>query len=152
MLSILSFGLVSCEDKEEVHIPDLDLLDGIWEVVDEGTQDNLLRGCFLDMSITTDPTDNAYGGYEGNANSFYLTATDVSLQDKFYSWSILRIENNIPLLELILQDQLDSDDLWEGYYIYRIIKLNDTHMWWQLRSNGNNSTIKFRRRKDIQVE
>lgn len=152
MLSLFSFLLISCEDKEEAHIPDLALLDGIWEVVDEGTQDNLLRGCFLDMSISTGPADSAYGGYEGNAVTFYLTVGGMPLRDKVYSWSILRIENNLPLLELILQDELDSDDLWDGYYIYKITQLTDTHMWWQIRSNGNNSIIKFKRRTDIQVE
>ena len=141
--------MICCEDKEEVHALDLNLLDGIWEVVDEGTQDNLGRGCLLDMSISSNPTDGAYGEYEGNAIAFYLTVGCIPLYDKEFSWSILRIENNLPLLELILQDEIDSDDPWDGYYIYRITKLTDSHMWWQLRSNGNNTTIKFRHRVDV---
>ena len=149
MLSLLSFGLISCEDKEEVHALDLNLLDGVWEVVDECTQDNLGRGCLLDMSISTDHAEEAYGGYNGSAVTYYLTVGGRPLQDKVYCWSILRLENNLPLLELILQDELESDDLWDGYYIYRITKLTDRHMWWQLISNGNNTTIKFRHRADV---
>lgn len=148
VLSLLSPVLISCEDKEELHTLDLNLLDGIWEVVDEGTQDNLGRGCLLDMSISTDNTEEAYGGYKGSAVTFYLTVGGRPIRDKVYCWSILRLENNLPLLELILQEELESDDLWDGYYIYRITKLTDSHMWWQLRSNGNNTTIKFRHHLD----
>ena len=147
MLSLLSFGLISCEDKEDVDVFDLNLFGGIWEVVDEGTQDNLGRGCILDISISTDHSEEVYGGYKGSAVSFYLTVGGRPLHDKVYSWSILRMENDFPLLELILQEELESDDLWDGYYIYKITKLTDSHMWWQLRSNGNNTTIKFRHRR-----
>uniref|UniRef100_UPI0025B74E0E hypothetical protein n=1 Tax=Bacteroides caecimuris TaxID=1796613 RepID=UPI0025B74E0E len=27
-----------------------------------------------------------------------------------------------------------------------------THMWWQVNTNGDNSTIKFRRRNDIHID
>lgn len=149
MLSVLSFGLISCKDNEEDHIFDFDLLYGIWEVVDEGTQDNLGRGCLLDMSNSTDLTDR---DYEGRAVSFYITVGGKPLRDKIYNWSILRMENDFPLLELVLQDELESDDLWDGYYLYKITKLTDSHMWWQLQSNGNNTIIKFRHRADVKGE
>ena len=62
------------------------------------------------------------------------------------------MENNQPLLDVSFQGELDSDDVWAGNYPYKIIKLTDTDMWWQVNTNGDKSIIKFRHRNDIQIE
>ena len=72
--------------------------------------------------------------------------------NKVFSWSIREVENNQPLLDVVYHGELDSDDTWNGNYYYKITKLTDTHMWWQVNTNGDNSTIKFRRRNDIHID
>lgn len=125
---------------------DLTLLDGVWEVVDQGYQNILERECLLDIS--TAPHDS-YGAAKGSITTFYLTPSGNMIHDKVYSWSIRYMENYQPLLDLVLQGMPDGDDsvddIWEGNYYYRITKLTDTHMWWQVNTNGDNSIIKFHR-------
>lgn len=62
------------------------------------------------------------------------------------------MENNQPLLDVVYQGELDSDDTWDGNYYYKITKLTDTHMWWQVNTNEGNSTVKFCRRNDIHID
>ncbi len=147
ILPILAFVLTSCDNDKDVRAIDLKLIDGVWEVVDEGNQDVFFRGCFLNLSTSQDQSNGTHGSICGIITTFYLTATGRPLHDKVYSWSIRNMENDLPLLDLVLQGELDSDDQWEGNYT--VTKLTDTHMWWQGRSNEDHSTIKFRRCTDI---
>lgn len=149
IIPILSLGLISCNNEEDVKPMDLRLLDGVWEVVDQGNQDVFDRKCLLNISTSHDLTNEAYGALHGYITTFYLTATDIPKHDKEYSWSICEIENHLPLLDLTFQADIDSDDIEKGEYSYTITKLTDTHLWWQIRSDSDNSTIKFRRRTDI---
>ena len=129
---------------------DLALLDGVWEVVDQGDQNVFERGCFLHISQKL--TNGSYGSLQGNITTFYLTVGGAQRHDKIYNWHIRDIENHQPLLDLVFTGELDSDDLWDNNYYYKITKLTDTNMWWQGRANGDNSIIKFRRRTDINFE
>ena len=97
------------------------------------------------MSSSYDLTGDPYGALHGTIDTFYLTATDKPIYDKAYNWSIREIENHHPFLDVVLQEEVDRDDLWEGNYFYTITKLTSTHMWWQVRTNGDNSIIMFRR-------
>lgn len=148
ILPILLFIPASCNNDDDIKPMDIDLIAGEWEVVDQGNQDVFERGCMLDISISPDLINGSYGGYKGSITTFYLTVSGAVLHDKEYGWSIRYVENQLPLLEVVLQGELDSDDIWDGEYHYKITKLTDTHMWWQVNSNGDHSTIKFRRRID----
>lgn len=144
---LLSFILLGCNKEDDVKPMDLNLFDGLWEVTGQGEQDIFSRGCILDIS--TDTQSN-YEGSTGIISTFYLTATGIKFYDKVYNWNIREVSNNIPLLDVVLQGELDGDDLLKRNYYYKIIKLNATHMWWQVRSDGDDSIIMFKRRTDIQ--
>lgn len=150
ILTILSFVMVGCDDdKDEVFAPDLSLFAGTWEVVDSGKQKVF---CFNEMLyITSERIHEGFGGYQGSITTYFLTADGTPRQDRVFTWSIREVENNQPLLDVVFQGELDSDDLWAGNYPYKIIKLTDTHMWWRVNTNGDNSIIKLRRRTDINI-
>lgn len=151
ILPLLSFVMVGCDDdKDDVIAPDLTLFAGTWEVVDQGDQEIFARNCLL--NITSAQIHEGYGGYHGNINTYFLTALGTPKHDRVFTWSIREVENHQPLLDVVYQSDLDSDDLWAGNYSYKIIKLTDTHMWWQINTNGDNSIIKLRRRTDINIE
>ncbi len=147
IIFLLSFGLVSCDDKDDASPVDLQFFDGVWEVVDQGSQNVLLRGCFLDIAPYY-----AEGPLQGRITTFYMTVGGAIVHDKAYYWNVRRYGNELPLLDLTWQADIDSDDLWDGNYFYTITLLNDTHMCWQVRSNGDQSTVKFRRRTDITLD
>ncbi|MDE7437719.1 MAG: hypothetical protein K2M93_04465 [Muribaculaceae bacterium] len=139
---LLSFVLIGCDKDDDVKPIDLQLLEGVWEVVAEGDQDVFRIGCCLDIS--TDPQNN-FGSLSGNITTFFLTATDNKIYDKVYGWSISEIENHQPLLNVVFLGDLDSLDPSESSVNYKIIKLNDTHMWWQLIADGDTPIIMFKR-------
>lgn len=149
ILGILSIIITGCDDKEDLKSIDLRLMPGIWEVVVQGEQDVFIRGCCLDIKESTEPSTADHHGY---ISTFYLTATDHILHDKVYSWSIRESDSGQPALDLVFQGMLDSDVPWDGNCFYRIVKLTESHMWWKGNSVGDDSTIKFRRRTDIQME
>ena len=151
ILPLLSFVMVGCDDdKDDVISPDLTLFAGNWEVIDQGNQEIFARNVIL--NITSAQIHEGYGGYQGYISTYYITATGIPKHDRVFTWSICEVENHQPLLDVVLQGELDSDDLWAGEYPYKIIKLTDTHMWWQVNTNGDNSIIKLRRRTDINIE
>ena len=154
ILPLLSFILIGCGDEDDVIAPDLKLFAGTWEVVVQGDQNVFEREDIL--HITSSQIHEGYGGYQGNITTYFLryddTPDDTPIHDKVFSWSIREVENNQPLLDVVYKGELDSDDTWDGNCYYKITKLTDTHMWWQVNINGDNSTIKFRRRNDIQIE
>lgn len=153
MLPLLSFGFISCDDGDDVETIDLKLLDGHWEVVDQGDQNVLERGCILDMTVSPDFINGSYGGYQGYITTYHLTVSGTPVHDRDFNWYIRYMENHQPLLDLVLQGELDSDDdIWDGNYYYKITKLTDTHMWWRANTTGDNSTVKFRRRTDITID
>lgn len=151
IFTLLSFVMVGCDDdKDDVIAPDLDLFAGNWEVIYQGNQEVFTRNFIL--NITSSQIHEDYGGYQGYINTYLLTALGTPKHDRAFTWSILYVENHQPLLDVVFQGELDSDDPWAGNYSYRIVKLTDTHMWWQVNTNGDNSTIEFRRRNDIHLE
>lgn len=150
ILPLLSFTLTGCDDEEDVKPIDLNLFDGIWEVVNQGNQNVFGREDIL--HITSSQIYEGYGGYQGNITTYFLRYDDTPIYDKVFSWSIREVENKQPLLYVVYQGELDTDDPWDGNYYYKITKLTDTHMWWQVNTNGDNSTIMFRRRNDIHIE
>jgi hypothetical protein len=152
-LPFLSFVMVGCNDNEDdvVFAPKLELFGGTWEVVDQGNQKVFERDCILD--ITSAQIYEGYGGYRGYITTYLLlTVAGIPKHDRVFTFSILEVENNQPLLDVSFQGELDSDDVWAGNYPYKIIKLTDTDMWWQVNTNGDKSIIKFRHRNDIQIE
>ena len=150
LLPLLSFTLIGCDDEEDVISPDLKLFAGTWEVVVQEDQNVFEREDIL--HITSSQIHEGYGGYQGNITTYFRKYDNTVIHDRVFSWSIREVENNQPLLDVVYQGELDSDDTWDGNYYYKITKLTDTHMWWQVNTNGNNSTIKFRRRNDIHID
>ena len=104
------------------------------------------------VNITSAQIYEGYGGYQGYITTYFLTVAGIPKHDRVFTFSILEVENNQPLLDVSFQGELDSDDVWAGNYPYKIIKLTDTDMWWQVNTNGDKSIIKFRHRNDIQIE
>ncbi len=151
ILPLLSFMMVGCDDdKDDVTASDLNLFAGTWEVVSPGGQK--VFGFNEILHITSAQIHEGFGGYQGYINTYLLTATGIPKHDRVFTWSIREVENHQPLLDVVLQGELDSDDIWAGEYFYKIIKLTDTHMWWQVNTNGDNSIIMLRRRTDINIE
>lgn len=151
ILPLLSLVVIGCDDdKDDVIAPDLTLFAGIWEVVDQGNQEVFARNCILD--IKSRQIYEGYGGYQGSITTYFLTVDGIPRHDLVFSWSIRYVENHQPLLDVVFQGELDSDDPWAGNYPYKIVELTDTHMWWQVNTKGDNSTIKLRRRNDINIE
>lgn len=151
ILPLLSFVMTACDDKEdEVFAPDLDLFAGTWEVVSQGDQKVFEWEDIL--HITSARIHEGFGGYQGNITTYFLASDGTPRHDRVFTWSILEVENNQPLLNVVFQGELDSDDLWAGEYSYKIIKLTDTHMWWRVNTNGDKSIIKFKRRNDLQIK
>ena len=149
IMSFVSLGLTtSCGGEEDdVRPMDLLLMEGVWEVMDQGSQDVFERGCLIDITFSSEMAEGAYHGY---ITAFYLASGGTPVHDKVYGWSIRGVENHLPLLDLVLLGEADGDNQWEGNYYYRIIRLSDSYMWWQGNSNGDSSTVKFRRHPDIQ--
>lgn len=148
ILPLLSFVMTGCDDDEDdVIAPDPAIIEGTWEVVDQGSQHVFERNCILD--ITSAQIHEGYGGYQGYITSYFLTADGTLKHDRLFTWSIREVENHQPLIDVVFQGELDSDDLWAGSYPYKIIKLTDTDMWWRVNTNGDKSIIKFIRRNDI---
>lgn len=149
ILTIISLGLTSCNDDNDIKTMDLKLMNGAWMVVDQGTQDVFERGCIIDITTSPYPSHGSYGALLGSLTTYFINVAGNPVHDKAYSWTIRNMENHQPLLDLTFQGDLDSDDPWDGQYFYKITKLTDTHMWWQVNTNGNNSIIKFQRRPDL---
>jgi len=150
ILPLLSFTLAGCDDEDDAIPIALNLFGANWEVVDPGNQELFERDCLL--NITSSQIHEGYGGYQGDITTYYLTVGGTPIHDRVFTWSIRYVENHQPLLDVVYQGELDSDDTWNGNYYYKITKLTDSHMWWQVNTNGDNSTIKFRRRNDINIE
>lgn len=150
LLPFLSFILIGCEDNEEAESMDLRPFAGTWEVVDQGNQELFEKDCILD--IKSSQIHEGYGGYQGYLTTCYLTVDGTLRHDRVFTWSIREVENHQPLLDVVFQGELDSDDIWAGNYHYKIIKLDYNNMWWQVNTIGDNSIIKFTRRNDINIE
>lgn len=146
LLPFLAFGLVGCDDEDDFTPIDINLFAGIWEVVASDTE----RNCIYEITMASDKTEKAYGWAYGTITTYYLTATGNPIYDRQYDWSIRYMENHQPLSDLILEGELDSEGPCTGIFYYKIIKLNNTHMWWQGNSNGDNNITKFRRRSDLE--
>lgn len=89
---------------------------------------------------------------QGYINTYFLKYDGTPIHDRVFTWQSLEVENHQPLLEVVFQGELNSDDPWAGDYFYKITKLTDSHMWWQVNTKGDNSTIIFKRRTDLQIE
>lgn len=150
IVALLSFVMVGCDDEDDVKSIDLTLFPGTWVVVDNGSQELFDRSCMLD--VTSSQIHEGYGGYQGYITTYFLTAAGTPKHDRVFTWSIREVDNQQPLLDVVYQGELDDDDLWTCNYLYKVVKLTDTHMWWQVNTNADNNTIKFRRRNDIQIE
>lgn len=147
ILPLLSFVMTGCNHDEDAGPKDLSLLAGNWEVVAQGDQNVFKREDIL--NITSAQINEGYGGYQGYITTYFLTATGITIHDRVFTWSVRETENHQPLLDVALQGELDNEDPWAGNYYYKITKLTDAHMWWQVNTNGDNSTIMFKRRDDI---
>lgn len=152
MATLLAFGLSGCgdDDEEDLTPIDLELLGGTWEVVSQGDQDVFHWEEILDISSSQ--IHEGYGGYKGSIDTYFLAYDGSPRHDRTFTWSILEVENNQPLLDVVHQGDLDEDDASAGNYHYKVIKLTYTHMWWQTTSTGRDNIIKFKRRDDIRIE
>lgn len=74
IVPLLSFCLMGHEDDKETKPMDLSLLADTWEVVDQGNQEVFEKDCIIDVTVSTDQTDGAYGGYHGFITTYYLSA------------------------------------------------------------------------------
>lgn len=156
VLPLLSFVVAGCgdgdgDDEDNLFFaPDPCLIPGTWEVVDQGDQQVFEMGCILDITATQ--IHEGYGGYRGIITTYFLTDDGIPKHDRVFSWSCLEVENNQPLLDAVCQGELDDDNLWADDYHYRIVKLTGTHMWWQVNTDSDNSTIEFKRRGEVEIE
>lgn len=150
ILPHLSIVIIAFDDDEDVQPMDLNLFAATWEVVDQGNQKIFGREDIL--GITSAQIHESYGAYQGYITTYALTVDAALRHDRVFSWCIREVENHQPLLDVVFQGELDSDDPWAGNYPYKIIKLTDTYMWWQVNTNGDNSIIKFIRRTDLRIE
>ena len=152
ILPLIAFILAGCNDEDDVKPIDLNLFAGTWEVIDNGSQALLQRDCIL--NIASSQIHEGYGGYHGYFKTYFIRYDDtpIPIHDSVFSWYVREIDDQQPLLDVVYQGEPDSDDTWDGNYYYKITKLSDTHMWWQVNTKGDNSTIKFRRRNDIHIE
>lgn len=149
-IPILSFFTLSCNREDDVTPIDLNLFADTWQVVNPGGQN--IFGYDEILHITSAQIHEGFGGYQGYIATYLLRYDDTPVHDRVFTWSIREVENHQPLLDVVYQGELDSDDLWAGNYPYKIIKLTDSHMWWQVNTNGDNSVIMFKRRNDIHIE
>lgn len=140
-----AFVLTGCDDHEDEIYPSQTFeryIAGQWEQIDGPD-----RGCIYDITIATNPSEGTYGYVYGQITTYYLTIGGTPIYDKEFSWSVREIENHYPLLDLIFTGELDGDDASSGDYHYKIIKIDDSFMWWQT-TTGDNSILKFKRRTD----
>lgn len=150
ILPFLFCSLLGCDEEDDVKPIYLTAFAGTWEVVDQDNQELFETGCLLD--IQSSQIHEGFGGYQGYITTYYLTDGGATLHDKVFSWSIREVEQNRPLLDVVYQGELDGDNVWSGNYYYKITELGYENMSWQVNSNGDNSTIRFKRRSDIQSE
>lgn len=150
ILPLLSFIMTGCDDSaEDVKPINLDIFTGTWQVVDQGNQNVLPRACIL--NIVSSQIHEGFVGYQGYVTTFFLTVDGTPKHDKVFTWTIQEEEGKQPLLNLAYQGDLDSDDIWDGDYPFKIVKLTDTFMWWQVNTIGDNSIVKLRRHADINL-
>lgn len=150
ILPFLSFMLTGCGDEDDVSSIDLNFFSGTWEVVNQGDQNVFVREDIL--HITSSQNNEGFGGCQGYITTYVLKYDGTVIHDRAFRWSVREVDNHCPLLDVVYQGELDSDNLWDGNYYYKITKLTNAHMWWQVNTNGDNSIIKLRRRNDIQIE
>lgn len=145
---IVSTFFTGC-NKENVKPIELHFLDGNWEVVYTDNQEVL--GIFSILEITTESNNSEGGGCikRGKITTYYANSFGTKFYDKVFKWKIYESEEGELSLNLELESELDSESLLDDNYFYKIIRLNDTHMWWQPFSNGDQGTVKMRRRTDL---
>ena len=144
--------MVGCDDSDEDVKPtiNLDFFAGTWEVVEQGDQNVFERETILEIKSAR--IHEGFGGYQGYITTYFLTDLGIPKHDKVFTWTINYVENNQPLLDVVYQGDLDSDDIWAGEYPYKIIELTGNDMCWQVNTKGDKSIIKFRRRTDLNIE
>ena len=120
-IPILSFLTISCDKEDDVAPIDLNLFAGTWQVVSQDNQTVFEREDVL--NITSKQIHEGFGGYQGYITTYFLRYDDTPIHDRVFTWSIREVENNQPLLDVVYQGELDSDDIWAGEYYYKIIKL-----------------------------
>ena len=143
ILLLAVFVMSGCKEEEYPANNFERYFQGQWEQV-EGPE----RGVVYDISISPSSSENTGIDFYGQIKTFYLTATDIPLYDKEYSWCVRGVDNHYPLLDLVCKEELDPDDSLSGHYYYKIIKLTDTFMWWQNNTSGDKDVLKFKRRHD----
>lgn len=147
LLPLLSFTLTGCDDDEDAKPMDLRLFAGTWDVVDQGNQEVFNKGSILE--ITSSEINEGFGGYQGYMTTYLQPVGGAPVHDRVFTWAIREVENHKPLLDVVLEGELDSEDIWAGDYYYRITGLDRNEMQWQVNTNGDNSIIRFRRHSDI---
>ena len=85
ILPFLSFGMVSCDDDEDVTPIDIPLIAGTWEVVDQGNQ-NVFEREFI-LNITSSQIHEGYGGYKGYINTYFLKYDGTPIHNQTYGLS-----------------------------------------------------------------
>ncbi len=150
ILSALSLVMTGCGNEEDMKPIDLTLFAGTWEVVRQGDQNIFKREEIL--HITSSRINEGYEDYQGNITTYFLSSNDTPWYDQDFTWSIPEVDDNRPLLNVTLQGAPDSNGVPERDHSYRIVKLTDSHMWWQLETDGDDGIIMLRRRNDILIE
>ncbi len=108
ILPLLSIVMVACDDDEDVQPMDLNLLPQPGKLLTKGNQKVFEREDIL--GITSAQIHESYGAYQGYITTYALTVDAALRHDRVFSWSIREVENHQPLLDVVFQGELDSDD------------------------------------------
>lgn len=148
IIFIAGLFITGC-DKEDVKSIDLHLFDGNWEVVFTDDQDTFPMTCILEINTEWKGSEGSKFAKSGRIITYFINGGGIKFYDKEYSWIIRESGDGEFLVDLLFDGELDNDDPWAGNYFYKIVKLNETNMWWQAYSNGDRGLIKMRRRTDL---
>lgn len=143
LLPLIALALSSCDDGSETI--DTRLIIGQWEVVSEDSPE---RTCIYSFAPQSENTWSW-----GLLTTYYITVTGNPVHDKVYSWHISDPKNDDSVhLDITLQGELDSEDLWEDTDFFIVEKLTATQMVLRRNTVGDSHTrIKFIRRNDLQL-
>lgn len=134
-------ALTGCTKDEEFHKVNLKEFEGTWELVEQGTQNEFVRGSCLIIQTS----ENFEYQQCGSIETVFYTANGIPKYDKAYKWSIHTDDLPFPTLEVTTNDGKTQQS-----FKYNITVLNGQYMWWQDTVEGKPGIIKFKRASTAQ--
>lgn len=143
LLPIIAIAFSSCDDNDDVM--DTKLIKGQWQLV---SQDSPERDCIYSFT-----TQNEHTWSWGTLTTYYLSGSDIPVNDKVYEWSVSDPNNTNPvILDIIYQGDLDKEDSWEKMEYYIVEKLTASEMVLKkMEDSASGNSLRFIRRNDLQL-